>query len=569
MIKSGLVILGKYRIMEVLGYGGTSTVYLAEDLRLGKRWAIKEFQKVEGTVRLSHNLACAMREAGLMKSLDHPAFPRIVDILKENGSVYIIMDYVEGETLDQLLKRSGRFPESQVRAWALQICSALDYLHSQNPPIIYMDMKPANLILGPNGMIRIIDFGIAEEYSRGLRYTESEVFGTRGYAPPEQYSGRCDPRSDIYAFGMTLLQLLTGLEPQIVDKHVAIRSLKAEASKQFFRIIEQCIQMDPSRRYQNCHKLYHDLKHIQNAAFGNNMWDGFRKHWQYVVVIMFGVILLSGGIARGIINQEKNKNYEELISLSGAASYEDRVWNYKRAVAVDPGRPEAYMGLLEVFAEDGRFSEEENEEFISLYYQNKEVRDLSQSETVELNYKAGILYFLCYTRDDGTYSFAERILKAYSFFKENHEIFGSNQAGGVQVELFTCAQQSECYYEICNFYKTYILNLSTTEEASMEQSDKLIQTFQILMDKEKDAGEFEQLSLCYSIFILLYEQKMIWPAAGIEQDTVKALMTEVYEQAGHMNVYREQAVKMRDEILENFSYYTDAVDRAYADVYVQ
>lgn len=214
MAEIGSVIDGKYEILTEIGHGGMSVVYLAMDTHLNKQWAVKEIKKKGSGKNDEIVVNSLLAEANMMKRLDHPSLPRIVDIIDNGITIYVVMDYIEGESLDKILAEYGAQPEELVIGWAKQLCDALSYLHSQKPPIIYRDMKPANVMLKPEGNIKIIDFGIAREYKE-QSLADTTVLGTKGYAPPEQYSGQTDARSDIYALGMTMHHLLTGIDPRM------------------------------------------------------------------------------------------------------------------------------------------------------------------------------------------------------------------------------------------------------------------------------------------------------------------------------------------------------------------
>ncbi len=150
---------GRYRLVKIIGRGGTSVVYLAENVNLGTFWAVKRIQKNTGMAKV------LKAEPDILKKLNHPALPRIIDIIEDNENIYIIQDYIEGNSLYKELKKVKKFPEKQVMEWAKQICDVLAYLHSFKPnPIIYRDMKPSNIILTPWGDIKLVDFGIAREY---------------------------------------------------------------------------------------------------------------------------------------------------------------------------------------------------------------------------------------------------------------------------------------------------------------------------------------------------------------------------------------------------------------------
>ena len=218
MAEIGSVIDGKYEILTEIGHGGMSVVYLAMDTHLNKQWAVKEIKKKGSGKNDEIVVNSLLAEANMMKRLDHPSLPRIVDIIDNGITIYVVMDYIEGESLDKILAEYGAQPEELVIGWAKQLCDALSYLHSQKPPIIYRDMKPANVMLKPEGNIKIIDFGIAREYKE-QSLADTTVLGTKGYAPPEQYSGQTDARSDIYALGMTMHHLLTGIDPRTGEAH--------------------------------------------------------------------------------------------------------------------------------------------------------------------------------------------------------------------------------------------------------------------------------------------------------------------------------------------------------------
>ena len=161
MSRIGEVIEGKYEILKEVGRGGMSVVYLAMDNRLNKQWAVKEIKRKGTNSENQIVVQSLLSEANLMKRLDHPNLPRIVDIIENGQTIYIVMDYIEGEPLDKILKKKGAQPEAAVIEWGIQLAEVLDYLHTRKPPIIYRDMKPANVMLKPDGNIKLYDFGIA------------------------------------------------------------------------------------------------------------------------------------------------------------------------------------------------------------------------------------------------------------------------------------------------------------------------------------------------------------------------------------------------------------------------
>ena len=208
----GIVLGGEYRVVEVIKSGGMGTVYKAESG--GKFYAVKEMRDTFTNPKDRQDaINRFMAEALILARLSHPHIPKIHRHFIESDRYYLVMDFVEGEDLQIVLDRQGgkRLPEEQVLTWALQLCAVLECLHGQTPPVIFRDLKPANIMLRPSGDISLIDFGIAKLFNPAQQGT---LVGTPGYAAPEQYQGLAEPRSDIFALGATLHHLLTGRDPR-------------------------------------------------------------------------------------------------------------------------------------------------------------------------------------------------------------------------------------------------------------------------------------------------------------------------------------------------------------------
>lgn len=258
---------GKYRLLKVIGRGGTSVVYLGERLPEGERYAIKE---VDGDKASRETVRMELR---LQQRLYHPALVHIWEVYEEQGKLYIVMDYVEGISLQSLLKEQGAREAEQAVEWGLQLCRALSYLHSFRPPVIYRDMKPANVILRPDGRLMLVDFGTARQY-RIHKRRDTVPLGTPGYAAPEQYRGRqSDIRTDIYCLGATLYQMLTGHDPGEPPYRICgIREWNKELSPKLDRIVKKCTAKNPWRRYRNCAQLQKELENYQKNA-NRRRWE--------------------------------------------------------------------------------------------------------------------------------------------------------------------------------------------------------------------------------------------------------------------------------------------------------
>lgn len=210
-LAAGDMLQGRYLISRLLGKGGMGAVYQAQDTRLGNRSvAVKENFDATPEAQAQFKL-----EATTLAALNHPNLPRVNDhFIEPSGKQYLVMDFVEGEDLQALLDRKGCMAEAQVRPWIEQVCDALEYLHTQNPPIIHRDIKPANIKITPAGRAMLVDFGIAKQYRAGQKTMAAARAVTSGFSPPEQYGGaRTDARSDVYALAATLYCLLTGQPP--------------------------------------------------------------------------------------------------------------------------------------------------------------------------------------------------------------------------------------------------------------------------------------------------------------------------------------------------------------------
>lgn len=556
MTKIGEVIEGKYEILKEIGKGGMSVVYLAMDKHLNKQWAVKEIKKADSDKKNEIIVNSILAEADLMKRLDHPALPRIVDIIDNGVSIYVVMDYIEGESLGKILDTYGAQPQETVVEWAKQLCDVLSYLHSQNPPIIYRDMKPANVMLKPEGYIKVIDFGIAREYKAG-NLTDTAVLGTRGYAPPEQHGARqTDVRSDIYALGMTMHHLLTGADPRPKDYiYASIREWKPNLSDSLERIVDKCTAIDPDNRYQSCAELMYALQHIEEDE------EAYKKKQKrrlaaFIASAAMAVMLAVTGVLCNVAGSVMNsRNYDKLISVADTEDYDKKISDYKTAISIYPGDTRAYMKLLEAYEYNEEFGREQSDEFNSVFPIDKEIFDQESVEYAELNYKIGLMYFNYYEGgESGESSFSDRVKRAYEYFRlsaeESPEEFESRDLAG-------------CYFTICSFYKKYILSGSSVEEASLSEYNDLMLQIENAMSTVEDAGKYDQLAFYNGVFMLLYDQRNGMESVGVDEDRILGLFDRVYENAAAVIVNKEQSLKLQNEVLENYESYRSGIENAY------
>jgi tRNA A-37 threonylcarbamoyl transferase component Bud32 len=264
---------GRYLVLATVGQGGMAAVYRALDSRTHKQVAIKEMsQDGLSPTEQTEALESFRAEADILQRLKHPNLPRVYERFSDGARHYLVMEFVEGQTLEQRQQAAGggALPEPEVMAWAGQLCSVLAYLHSQRPPIIFRDLKPANVMLTPQGQVKLIDFGIARVFHPG-RTKDTQVLGTPGFAPPEQYGkAQTDSRADIYALGVTLYQLLTGYDPASTPFTLPpAHTRNPRLSPHVQAALEHATQLSRDARYASTGDFERDLLHPDGFVFRN------------------------------------------------------------------------------------------------------------------------------------------------------------------------------------------------------------------------------------------------------------------------------------------------------------
>jgi len=266
------VLENRYVIVKVLGRGGMGAVYQAVDQRLKNTLvAVKEMStNALGKDNRLGAISAFEKEATMLIGLRHPALPRISDFFSKNDRWYLVMDYIEGETLADVLKKRGSIPESEVRDWGIQLCEILDYLHTRTPPVIFRDLKPSNIMVTPDGKIKLIDFGIARHFRPGST-NDTAAYGSSGYAPPEQYGdNQTDARSDIYALGAVLHHLLTDKDPIRTPFNFESPGKTTAVSPALESVIMKALELKPSDRPGTVGEMLTLLREAGSAQMGVN-----------------------------------------------------------------------------------------------------------------------------------------------------------------------------------------------------------------------------------------------------------------------------------------------------------
>lgn len=422
MLENGTIIDGKYKILNKIGQGGMSVVYLAMNERANKQWAVKEVRK-DVSKDFDVIRQGLITETNLLKKLNHPNLPSIIDVIDADDTFLIVMDYIEGIPLSQRIEETGAQSQSEVIDWALQLCDVLSYLHTREKPIIYRDMKPSNVMLKPSGQVVLIDFGIAREYKTS-NIADTTCLGTQGYAAPEQFGGQgqTDERTDIYCLGATLYHLLTNHNPSEPPYEMyPIRYWDERLSSGLEEIILKCTQRNPKDRYQNCDELRYALEHY------NELDDEYRQIENKHLFRFFGLTAVAVASTIAAISFQvagsslKTNNYESYLNEALAVgTQEESVALYQRAINLAPDRGEAYIAMLEEVLEDDNLTEDEAysiREILQYKVNNSSSCEESLMTNAlsydEFSYQLGLAYFYSY-EEIGNKNNAKKWLKTAS-----------------------------------------------------------------------------------------------------------------------------------------------------------
>jgi serine/threonine-protein kinase len=407
MLEIGSVIDGKYKILSVIGEGGMSVVYLAINEKANKPWAIKEIRRDDaGNYEIVRQGLIAETET--LKRLRHANLPSIIDVIEVEDTFLIVMDYIEGNPLSVALRDHGAQEQDDVVKWAKQLCGVYGYLHSRTPPIIYRDMKPGNIMLQPDGNVKLIDFGTAREFKVG-RVDDTVALGTQGYAAPEQYGvHQTDARTDIYNLGATMYHLLTGhnpCEPPYVMYPIC--SWNPALSSGLEAVVRKCTQRDPSKRYQNAAELLYDLEHFHDLE-SEHLRAQRIKMRLFLLSICFLLLSVIGMVGFAVAGHTQRSNSYNTVIARAQAAYgvgiSETADNYVNAARIDPTRPEAYNGLLTYIKQDQAINAGEDELLRRLLNENngqtetniERFKKGNPSAYADFAYDMGIAYFFIF-----------------------------------------------------------------------------------------------------------------------------------------------------------------------------
>lgn len=548
MLQIGSLVDGKYKILNEVGRGGMSIVYLAMNEKANKQWAIKEVRK-DGVQDFEVVKQGLIVETDMLKRLRHPSLPSIVDVIEDNDTFLIVMDYIEGNPLSKALEEYGAQPQEMVIEWAKQLCDVLGYLHSQSPPIIYRDMKPANVMLKPDGNVTLIDFGTAREFKE-KNLADTTCLGTVGYAAPEQFGGmgQTDARTDIYCLGATLYHLVTGMNPCEPPYEIRpIRQINPALSGGLERIIQKCTQRNPEDRYQSCAELMYALEHYDEID------DIYRKKQKKKVAAFVSCATLTilsaavAGWAYFSAENKKSENYDNI--LKAAEGYED----YYNAILTDPNRTEAYLQLNNNMIQDFVLSKEEAQKLLKLQIglEKKDKQGFTEKQDVlqqlknnnpqgyqEVCYEIGTSFLFYYdvNVDRDRYASAEK------WFKESTEEYPISQ---IYCDISTCLDAIDQY-----------------SGAKVKQTDKMYESYDQLwkevQELKQKTDQFDDIDARLQVWTEINKMvnAQVVPFLEVTSgEEMKTLLKEISDEAGKVSksVIAEDIKGLQSAIQETIS----------------
>ncbi len=328
MLYDGLVIDNTYQIVNEIGKGGMGVVYLAYHIRLQKYIVMK---KLKGHI---NNAALIRNEVDILKGLHHPYLPQVYDFFEFEGSVYTVIDYINGHDFDYYISNGYVFEESQLIKWLKQLCEVLEYLHTQPIPIYHTDIKPGNIIITAEGNVCLIDFGIS-------LFSNDSVKGfSEDYCSPEQFynvqwtlygdKSKCvalDERTDVYSLGAAFYHIMTGVKPNVRNEaQPALSRYNLSYSEAFVSIIEKMMIRDRDRRFRSASKVLKALDDIrkQDSRYKKYILLQIASSVTAVIFVFIGIVLVYSGYRDNLINNY-SEDYSKFVSANNSGNTEETV----------------------------------------------------------------------------------------------------------------------------------------------------------------------------------------------------------------------------------------------------
>lgn len=549
----------RYQLQREIGRGGMSVVWLALDTTLGKQWAVKEIRLSSDPAERRVVEASLVAEANLIKRLDHAAIPRIVDLVDEGGELYVVMDYVDGRTLESVMGM-GPQDEDDVVAWAVQLCDVLDYLHQQSPPVIYCDMKPSNVMLRPDGTVRLIDFGIAREQGtvHGGEEGGHRHLGTHGYAAPEQRAGApLDGRADVYGLGATMYALLTGRRPPDDPADAApLRQVVPELSHGIESIVARAMAANPNDRYSGAAEFAYVLENY--TTHDEAQQRGLRRKWRAFTGALIGAAacLVVGLVLIAVRWNLLNSDFDYWMGLGDqSVDQETASAAYVHAAGILPADLRPYRGLFRLYRSDGVFSTAEEQQFEQTIAPNMDALRSDGQAWAELSFETGKLYWYYY----GDAGYGTSAGSSYPRMRAASRWMHS----AAEVEGFYGAPMAEAYADMADFACDVVPRMGEGDDAGAYAPyfARLQTLLDEMADSDNNVMRLDAAALAQDA-LRTYARK--FRADGISQEDMLALEASAQGIADGVSTTTDQ----QDEELRRLRANVDATRQAIEDAFV-
>jgi serine/threonine protein kinase len=544
MLKVGDLIDGKYKILNEIGRGGMSTVYLAINEKANKPWAVKEVRK-NGISNRELVKQSLMVEINLLKKLKHKGLPSIVDIIDQQDNYLIVMDYIEGITLENIMQEEGVQPQEKVVDWAIQLCDVLQYLHTRKPAIIYRDMKPSNIMLRSDGSVVLIDFGTAREFKE--RHVEDTTcLGTQGYAAPEQFGGmgQTDERTDIYSLGATMYRLVTGHNPSEPPYEMyPITHWNPRLSTGLEGIIAKCTSKDPKSRYQSVQEVRYALEHYRDLDL-----DSIRRYRRNLRILLAAggmTVMLFGasGVSYAAADHMQKDEYAyNLEAGRRSPNKQDSIAFYQKAIQTDCAGEEAYDQLLTLFTQDGVLDEQEEKVLLQLSISVDKYLERYKMQNPDgyagLCYRIGSSYWYYYEHEE------KRQAGAVAWFESAKAGFAGNP------EKEQEWKRASTYVEIGNFYQRIVpAQISGTDQGMYGEYWNNLRRLKEWNDEAPDR-DLVTLRLYREIVTKTLEYAGYLQEDGVPPQEMEDLLNEISQQTENMKTGAGQVLMEEIQELE-------------------
>lgn len=544
MLKVGDLIDGKYKILNEIGRGGMSTVYLAINEKANKPWAVKEVRK-NGISNRELVKQSLMVEINLLKKLKHKGLPSIVDIIDQQDNYLIVLDYIEGITLENIMQEEGVQPQEKVVDWAIQLCDVLQYLHTRKPAIIYRDMKPSNIMLRSDGSVVLIDFGTAREFKE--RHVEDTTcLGTQGYAAPEQFGGmgQTDERTDIYSLGATMYRLVTGHNPSEPPYEMyPITHWNPRLSTGLEGIIAKCTSKDPKSRYQSVQEVRYALEHYRDLDL-----DSIRRYRRNLRILLAAggmTVMLFGasGVSYAAADHMQKDEYAyNLEAGRRSPNKQDSIAFYQKAIQTDCAGEEAYDQLLTLFTQDGVLDEQEEKVLLQLSISVDKYLERYKMQNPDgyagLCYRIGSSYWYYYEHEE------KRQAGAVAWFESAKAGFAGNP------EKEQEWKRASTYVEIGNFYQRIVpAQISGTDQGMYGEYWNNLRRLKEWNDEAPDR-DLVTLRLYREIVTKTLEYAGYLQEDGVPPQEMEELLKEISQQTENMKTGAGQVLMEEIQELE-------------------